>query len=82
MDEGPFTMPYALGGMKYGLSPYLLANAYSLFPNDGVFKKATTIKCIKELDTNKIIYSRDDNSKQILSNCFYNEFYITKNHGL
>ena len=67
MDEGPFTMPYAIGGMKYGLSPYLLANAYSLFPNDGVFKKATTIKCIKELDTNKIIYSRDDNSKQILS---------------
>ena len=55
MDEGPFTMPYALGGMKYGLSPYLLANAYSLFPNDGIFKKATTIKCIKELDTNKIL---------------------------
>lgn len=67
MDEGPFTMPYAIGGMKYGISPTQLAGAYSLFPRDGNYLLPSTIKSIKEIDTGKIIYERNLNGQQIIS---------------
>lgn len=67
MDEGPFAMPYAIGGMKYGVSPTQLAGAYSLFPRDGNYLKPSTIKSISELDTGKIIYQRDEIGQQVIS---------------
>lgn len=67
MDEGPFAMPYAIGGMKYGVSPTQLAGAYALFPREGNYLKPSTIKSIRELDTGKIIYQRDEEGKQIIS---------------
>lgn len=67
MDEGEFALPYAIGGMKYGVSLVNLAGAYSLLPRNGNYLTPSTIKKIKRLDTNEIIYQRDLNGKQVIS---------------
>ena len=67
MDAGEFALPYAIGGMKYGVSLVNLAGAYSLLPRNGNYLAPSTIKKIKRLDTNEIIYQRDLNGKQVIS---------------
>jgi len=67
MDQGTFSYPYAIGGMKYGVSPTSLAGAYSLLPRNGNYLKPSTIKSIKNKITGELIYSRDLKGKQILS---------------
>ncbi len=66
MDEGEFTYPYAIGGMKYGVSPVALAGAYSILARDGNYIKPSTIKSISTID-GKLIYSRSLEGKQVLS---------------
>ncbi len=67
MDEGEFTYPYAIGGMKYGVSPIQLAGAYAMLANNGLYIKPSTIKKITDQETGKIIYSRDLHGKQVIS---------------
>ena len=66
-DEGNFSLSYALGGMTYGTNPINVAGAYALLINKGCYNKATTIKSIKRLDTNQIIYTHQIEDKQIIS---------------
>ena len=67
MDDGVFSYPYAIGGMKYGVSPTALAGAYSLLPRDGNYLKPSTIKSVKNKITGEILYSRSLEGKQIIS---------------
>ncbi len=67
MDQGPFALPYAIGGMTYGTSPVNLAGAYALLSNEGKYLKPSTIDYIKNRETGEIIYSREMNYKQIVS---------------
>ncbi|MGI1806380.1 transglycosylase domain-containing protein [Exiguobacterium sp. TDN 0502] len=43
-EDDAFTS--ALGGLRYGVSPYELTNAYTLLVNDGVYRPASMIKSI------------------------------------
>lgn len=67
MDNGVFTYPYAIGGMKYGVSPISLAGSYALLARNGNYLKPSTIKSIKRLDNNQTIYTRDTKGNQIIS---------------
>lgn len=67
MDDGDFTLPYAIGGMKYGVSPITLAGSYCMLSRNGNYLKPSTIKSIKRLDTNEIIYVRQEKGEQIIS---------------
>lgn len=67
MDEGPFALPYGIGGMTYGTSPIKLAGAYSLLNREGKFIKPSTISLIKNKLTGEIIYNKDDQGKQVVS---------------
>ncbi|WP_214729782.1 transglycosylase domain-containing protein [Exiguobacterium sp. s168] len=40
------TFTSALGGLQYGISPYELTNAYTVFVNDGLYRPASMIKSI------------------------------------
>lgn len=66
MDEGPFALPYGIGGMTYGVSPTQLAGAYSLLMRKGEYLKPSTISYIKNLETNEIIYQRDLKAKKVV----------------
>lgn len=67
MDNGTFTYPYALGGMKYGVSPIQLAGAYAMLARNGNYLTPSTIKSIKRIDTGETIYTRDTKGQQIIS---------------
>ncbi len=67
MDEGEFTYPYAIGGMKYGVSPIQLAGAYAMLANQGKYIKPSTIKKITDQETGEVIYSRDLKGNQVIS---------------
>lgn len=43
-EDDAFTS--ALGGLQYGISPYELTNAYTVFVNDGIYRPASMIKSI------------------------------------
>ena len=43
-EDDAFTS--ALGGLQYGISPYELTNAYTVFVNDGLYRPASMIKSI------------------------------------
>ncbi|WP_410502582.1 transglycosylase domain-containing protein [Exiguobacterium acetylicum] len=43
-EDDAFTS--ALGGLQYGISPYELTNAYTVFVNDGIYQPASMIKSI------------------------------------
>ncbi|MGN1296013.1 MAG: penicillin-binding transpeptidase domain-containing protein [Bacilli bacterium] len=65
-DEGNFSLSYALGGMTYGTNPISIAGAYALLINQGCYNKPTTIKSIKRLDSNEIIYEHLLENKRIV----------------
>ena len=67
MDEGTFTYPYAIGGMKYGVSPFFLAGSYALLPRNGNYLLPSTIKRIKRIDNGETIYIRNEQGEQIIS---------------
>ena len=67
MDEGEFTYPYAIGGMKYGISPTALAGAYAMLARGGNYLAPSTIKSIVSLDTGEVLYSRNNQGKQVIS---------------
>ncbi len=68
MDDGVFALPYAIGGMRHGVSPFQLCNAYSVLANLGLYKKASTIKKITFLDTNEVVYDHEKlESNRVLS---------------
>ena len=67
MDEGRFSLPYAIGGMTYGVNPISLAGSYRMLSKNGNYLKPSTIKLIKNKDTGEIIYKRDLSEKKVLS---------------
>lgn len=56
-----FNMSYGIGGMVEGVTPIMLANAYSIFPCEGIYQKATTIKKI-ELINKEIVNEKESYS--------------------
>lgn len=67
MDEGDFAFPYAIGGMKYGVTPINLAGAYAMLARGGNYLLPSTIKSISLIDTGQTIYQRDTKGTQVLS---------------
>ena len=62
-----FNLSYGLGAMYHGVSPTQLASAYSMLAREGIYTSAYTIKKITLQETNKVIYTRKNEEKQILS---------------
>jgi penicillin-binding protein 2A len=54
LEKGDRNLSLALGGLEEGVSPLLMAEAYSVFPNQGVRVKAHVIKKILDADGNKV----------------------------
>ena len=48
--KGDRNLSLALGGLEHGVSPLIMAEAYSVFPNNGVRTKAHVIKKIVDAD--------------------------------
>ncbi len=58
--------PLALGALTYGVTIRDMANAYSTFPNDGVWREARTFTKVYDSEGNLVIDNTQD-SEQILS---------------
>jgi penicillin-binding protein 2A len=54
LEKGDHYLGIALGGMQRGVSPLQMAEAYSVFPNDGVRKEAHIITKIVDQNGNEI----------------------------
>jgi penicillin-binding protein 2A len=52
LDKGDRNLTLALGGLEQGVSPLIMAEAYSVFPNHGVRIKTHVIKKIVDADGN------------------------------
>jgi penicillin-binding protein 1A len=49
-EKDLFNMSYGIGGMYNGVTPTQLASAFSMFPSEGIYRKATTIRRIEILN--------------------------------
>ena len=58
--------PLALGGLTYGVTIRDMANAYSTFPNDGVWREARTFTKVYDSEGN-LVLDNEQESEQILS---------------
>ncbi|MGD0032773.1 PBP1A family penicillin-binding protein [Paenibacillus illinoisensis] len=66
LDQEDFNLSIALGGVHKGVSPLKMAQAYSVFANDGRFNTAHLIREIR--DTNgRIIYAYRPENKQVIT---------------
>ena len=54
LEKGDRNLSLALGGVEKGVSPLIMAEAYSVFPNNGVRMKAHVIKRIVDADGNTV----------------------------
>ncbi|MEH6993383.1 penicillin-binding protein 1A [Neobacillus drentensis] len=52
LEKGDRNLSLALGGVEKGVSPLIMAEAYSAFPNNGVRLKAHVIKKIEDAEGN------------------------------
>ncbi|MEH7253576.1 PBP1A family penicillin-binding protein [Neobacillus niacini] len=52
--KGDRNLSLALGGLEHGVSPLIMAEAYSVFPNNGVRTKAHVIRKIVDADGNTV----------------------------
>ncbi|MFK0522252.1 transglycosylase domain-containing protein [Paenibacillus illinoisensis] len=66
LDQEDFNLSIALGGVHKGVSPLKMAQAYSVFANNGRFNTAHLIREIR--DTNgRIIYAYRPENKQVIT---------------
>lgn len=54
LEKGDRNLSLALGGLEEGVSPLIMAEAYSVFPNNGVRIKAHVIKKIVDAEGNTV----------------------------
>lgn len=54
LEKGDRNLSLALGGLEKGVSPLIMAEAYSVFPNNGIRIKAHVIKKIVDVDGNTV----------------------------
>ncbi|SJZ44447.1 transglycosylase domain-containing protein [Garciella nitratireducens] len=69
LTKEDYHLATALGGMSKGITPLDMANAYSIFANDGVYKEAYFIEKVEDMRGN-IVYSKKEqqlNTRQVLS---------------
>lgn len=66
LDARDGNLSLALGSMTYGVSPVILAAAYSPFANGGVYHEPYFIEKITDLD-GRIIYQHQDSGTRVLS---------------
>lgn len=59
-----FNMSYGIGGMYNGVTPVQLASAYAIFPSEGIYREASTIRKIEILDKT---YEKTIEEKRVLS---------------
>lgn len=65
IDKEDQTLALALGGMKEGFTLQELTNAYSVFPNQGVYEKGRFIDSIKI--NGKLVYKHQKNEQKVFS---------------
>lgn len=79
LDQEDFNLSIALGGVHKGVSPLKMAQAYSVFANDGRFNTAHLIREIR--DTNgRIIYAYRPENKQVITSNTANTMTMMLQH--
>jgi penicillin-binding protein 2A len=68
LSDGDRNLSVALGGLEIGTSPLKMAEAFSVFPNDGTRKKAHVIKKIVDADGNIIAQWKEKEQKVTTKN--------------
>jgi penicillin-binding protein 2A len=63
LQKGDRNLSLALGGLEQGVSPLVMAEAYSVFPNNGVKIKAHVIKKIVDAEGNLIAQWKEKKEK-------------------
>jgi penicillin-binding protein 2A len=66
LEKGDRNLSLALGGLEHGVSPLLMAEAYSVFPNHGVRTKAHVIKKIIDAQGN-IVAAAEEKKVRVTS---------------
>ncbi|MEH7246717.1 PBP1A family penicillin-binding protein [Neobacillus niacini] len=61
--KGDRNLSLALGGLEHGVSPLIMAEAYSVFPNNGVRTKAHVIKKIVDAEGNIVAAWKEKKDK-------------------
>jgi penicillin-binding protein 4 len=61
-----YSLPSAIGGFTYGMTPLELTNAYTTFANNGTFQPARAIQKITDLKGN-VLYQWNDKPSPIWS---------------
>jgi penicillin-binding protein 2A len=63
LQKGDRNLSLALGGLEQGVSPLIMAEAYSVFPNNGVRNKAHVIKKIVDAEGNMVAQWKEKKEK-------------------
>ncbi|MBY0144908.1 PBP1A family penicillin-binding protein [Neobacillus niacini] len=63
LEKGDRNLSLALGGLEEGVSPLIMAEAYSAFPNNGVRIKAHVIKKIVDAEGNTVAEWKEKKEK-------------------
>jgi penicillin-binding protein 2A len=68
LEKGDRNLSLALGGLEEGVSPLIMAEAYSVFPNNGVRIKAHVIKKIIDAEGNTVAQWKEKKEKVTTKN--------------
>ncbi len=64
-DDTDNSLALALGGFKYGISPWMAAGAYNAFASGGVFHAPTTIRAILDAE-DRLLYQYDEAGVRVM----------------
>ena len=73
-DEKDTSLTLALGGFTYGVSPMMIAGAYTAFASGGVYMEPAAIRCITDSAGN-VLFSGERVGKRVMSE--QNAFVLT-----
>jgi penicillin-binding protein 2A len=68
LEKGDRNLSLALGGLEEGVSPLIMAEAYSVFPNNGVRIKAHVIKKIVDAEGNTVAQWKEKKERVTIKN--------------
>lgn len=64
-DETDDSLALALGGFKYGISPWMAVGAYNAFASGGVFYAPTTVRAIMDAE-DRLLYQYDGTGVRVM----------------
>lgn len=73
------TSPLALGGLSVGVSTRDMANAFSTFPNDGIYREARTYTRVEDSDGNVLLDNTREEEQAIKNTTAYYINYMLTN---